>query len=236
MCLGLIFKKGAGINSFQDIVGKKVGYIGHFGKVMVEDLARQAGIPLDSFECVRVGMNVTDAILRGVVDTGIGFTNFQRIELSHLTGEQAGMLRIDELDGLGCCCFCSVMYVANDKVVEQNPELVSAFMRAVRRGTDYTIEYPDEAWETMCQANPRLRTPLYQEIFQHTLPYFSRDLLNVERDWEKVGQFCKHLGVLDESYDQHSIYTNEYVPSTGHASVEPITPGGVLKNAAGMMK
>lgn len=41
---------------------------------MIDDLAKQAGIPLDSFETVRVGMNVTAAILRGDIDTGVGFT------------------------------------------------------------------------------------------------------------------------------------------------------------------
>ena len=32
---GLIFKKSTKIESIQDLVGKKIGYIGHFGKIMV---------------------------------------------------------------------------------------------------------------------------------------------------------------------------------------------------------
>lgn len=107
---GLIFKKSIKIESIHDLVGKKIGYIGHFGKIMVDDLCRQAGIPQTDYTMVRVGMNVTDAIIRGEIDTGIGFTNFQRIELEELTGEKCGMLRIDELDGLGMYmqCVCSV--------------------------------------------------------------------------------------------------------------------------------
>ena len=58
------------MEKLQDIVGKRVGYIGHFGKVMVDDLARQAGIPATDYTMVRVGMNVTDAIIRGEIDTG----------------------------------------------------------------------------------------------------------------------------------------------------------------------
>ena len=110
---------------------------------MIDDLAKQAGIPLDSYETVRVGMNVTAAILRGDIDTGVGFTNFQRIELEELSAEDAGMLRIDELNDLGCCCFCSVQYVANGDYFEKNPEKISGFMRAMRRATDFTIEHPD---------------------------------------------------------------------------------------------
>ena len=54
----------------------------------------------------------------------------------------------------------------------------------------------------MTRANPRLDNNLYAKIYQRTLPYFSRDLRNVDRDWEKVGQFCKHLGVLETEFDQ----------------------------------
>merc|ERR1712106_1081086 len=144
---GLIHKKSANINKFSDIQGKKVGYIGHFGKVMIGDLA-----------------------------TGVGFTNFQRIELEELSAEDAGMLRIDELNDLGCCCFCSVQYVANGDYFEKNPEKISGFMKAMRRATDFTIEHPDAAWKIMTRANPRLDNNLYAKIYQRTLPYFSRDL------------------------------------------------------------
>jgi len=225
---GLIFKKSMDIKGIEDLRGKNIGYIGHFGKIMVDDLMKQAGIPETDYTMVRVGMNVTDAIMRGEIDTGIGFTNFQRIELEELSGEPVGMLRIDELDGLGCCCFCSIQFVASDQYYKNNIPKIEGFMRALRRAMDLTIEYPDEAWDIMCRANPRLNTPLYTKIFQRTLPYFSRDLLNVERDWTKVGDFCKHLKILENDFDQNSIWTNEHVPSTGKPSVEPVTAGGVL--------
>jgi ABC-type nitrate/sulfonate/bicarbonate transport system substrate-binding protein len=198
---GLIHPASANITRFEDIVGKKVGYIGHFGKVMIDDLAKQAGLAPGSYETVRVGMNVTAAIMRGEIDTGVGFTNFQRLELEHLTGKPAAMLRIDELNNLGCCCFCSVMYVANGQFYKENPDVIAAFSRAVRRATDMTTEFPDDAWKIMLRANPRLDTPLYTQIFQRSLPYFSRELLNVDRDWNKVGQFCKHLGVLETEFN-----------------------------------
>ena len=51
---------------------------------------------------------------------------------------------------------------------------------------DFTIEFPDDAWNIMCRANPRLNNALYTKIYQRTVPYFSRDLANVTRDWNKV--------------------------------------------------
>ena len=96
-----IFKKSMNIKGIEDLRGKNIGYTGHFGKIMVDDLIKQTGIPQTEYTMVRVGMNVTDAIMRGKIDTGIGFIIFKRIELEEPSGESVGMLCINELDGLG---------------------------------------------------------------------------------------------------------------------------------------
>src|ERR1700733_9439969 len=96
---GLIALKSSGIKSFQDIVGKRVGYIGEFGKKIIDDLASLAGINYHDYTTVRIGMNVTDAICRNIIDTGIGFINFQKVELEHLYDEVI-FLRLDQLAGL----------------------------------------------------------------------------------------------------------------------------------------
>ena len=65
-------------------------------------------------------MNVTKAIIRGEIDAGIGLENVQMVELAEWLAEQGRpvrdvqMLRIDQLAELGCCCFCSILYIAND--------------------------------------------------------------------------------------------------------------------------
>ena len=39
----------------------------------------------------------------------------------------AKMLRIDKLAELGCCCFCTILYIANDKFIAENPQAVKSF-------------------------------------------------------------------------------------------------------------
>lgn len=217
---GLIALKSSGIQTFKDIVGKRVGYVGEFGKVIIDDLAKLAGIDSSSYETVRVGMNVTDAICRGIIDTGIGFINFQRVELESLKGETV-FLRLDQLAGLGCCCFCSIQFIVPERMLE-HPELIKGFLNATQRGAAYTTEYPEEAYELLCQAKPQLRSPLYYSIFMRTLPFFSRTLLNVDRDWMKVARYNKHLGVVDDSFNVKDCYTNEFLPAIPHSDIEPI--------------
>jgi len=217
---GLIALKSSGINTFQDIVGKRVGYIGEFGKIIIDNLATLAGIDPSSYETVRIGMNVTDAICRGLIDTGIGFINFQRVELEQLRGETV-FLRLDQLAGLGCCCFCSIQFIVPERMLAK-PELIKGFLNATQRGAAFTTENPDEAYELLCQAKPQLRNPMHQTIFIRTLPFFSRTLLNVERDWNKVASFGKHLGIIDDTFDVNSCYTNELLPKMPHSDLKPI--------------
>lgn len=218
---GLIALKSSGIQSFSDIVGKRVGYIGEFGKLMIEDLAKFAGIDLDSFETVRVGMHVTDAIRRGVIDTGIGFMNFQQVELEALCGETI-MLRLDQLAGLGCCCFCSLQFIVHNAILREQPAMLEKFMRATQRGAAFTTEHPDEAFELLCISMPQLRSDLYKQIFIRTLPFFSRNLLNVDRDWNKVGRYTKYLGLIPKDFDVSTLYTNGYISENPYSEIEPI--------------
>lgn len=217
---GLIALKSSGIKCFNDIVGKRVGYIGEFGKKIIDDLATLAGIDPASYQTLRIGMNVTDAIYRDKIDAGIGFINFQRVELESLAGETV-FLRLDQLAGLGCCCFCSIQFIVPDEMLKQ-PELISGFLRATQGGAAYTTEYPEEAFELLCEQKPMLCTEMYRKIFIRTLPFFSRTLFNVERDWDKVGRYTKHLAIIDSQFDVQNCYTNAFSPKTPYSELDPI--------------
>lgn len=217
---GLLALESSGIRTFHDIVGKRIGYVGEFGKRIIDDLAKLAGIAPNSYESIRVGMNVVDAIGRGNIDAGIGFINFQQVELEALYGK-ALLLRLDQLAGLGCCCFCSIQYIVPDRMLKE-PETIQGFLRATQRGAAFTTERPEEAFELLCELKPQLRTETYKKIFIRTLPFFSRTLINVERDWNKVCKYGKHLAILDQSFDIHACYTNSFLPKTPHTDMEPI--------------
>lgn len=71
----------------------------------------------NDYTAVRCGMNVSKAIIKGEIDAGIGLENVQMVELEEwLAGQgrpkdDVQMLRIDELAELGCCCFCTILYI-----------------------------------------------------------------------------------------------------------------------------
>lgn len=169
----------------------------------------------DDYTAVRCGMNVTKAIIRGEIDAGIGLENVQMVELADWLATQnrprddVQMLRIDELAELGCCCFCSILYIANDAFLAANPEKVRKFLRAVKRATDYVLAAPVQAYEEYVDVKPIMGTPVNRKIFERSYAFFSQDVKNVTRDWQKVTNYGKRLGILDPSFVPN--YTNEYL-------------------------
>lgn len=80
-------------------------------------------------------------------------------------------------------------------------------MRAVKRATEFVLSQPGKAYDEYIDIKPIMGTPVNRKIFERSFAYFSRDLKNVRRDWEKVTNYGKRLGILDESFVSN--YTNE---------------------------
>ncbi|RKO91861.1 NMT-1 like protein [Blyttiomyces helicus] len=230
---GVLYLKSAGkiTEDFSSLKGKRIGYVGEFGKIIIDELTSHYGMTPADYTAVRVGMNVADAIKRGTIDAGVGLENIQQVELEEWSESQGrgrddvGMLRIDELADLGCCCFCSVLYIGNDKFIKENPEKVRAFLRAVKKATDHVLAHPEKAWGQYVEMKPVLGDELNKKMFDRSLIYFSRNLGNVQRDWTKVTNYSRRLGVTDLNYTQNC--TNEYLPEEGRGwPAEPV--GGLF--------
>lgn len=214
---GVVYLKScSGItNDFQSLRGKRIGYVGEFGKVQLDELTRYYGMTPEDYTAVRVGMNVTGAIIRGEIDAGIGLENVQMVELEEWSVQQGRsrddvcMLRIDELAELGCCCFCSILMIANEQFMAENPEKCKAFMKAVKRAADVMFQDPVKAYELFCEMKPIMASDVNRKIFQRSFRYFSRDLKNVQRDWDKVTNYCKRLGIIKQDFVQNM--TNEFL-------------------------
>lgn len=213
---GVVYLKSSGITSdFRTLKGKRIGYVGEFGKIQIDELTAHYGMKPSDYTAVRCGMNVSKAIIDGTIDAGIGLENVQMVELAEWLASQnkprsdVQMLRIDELAELGCCCFCSILYIGNETFIANNPDKVKAFLRACKKATDFVLESPAKAYEEYITFKPSMGTSLNRKIFERSFAYFSKDMKNVARDWNKVTAYGKRLGVLPEEYTPN--YTNEFL-------------------------
>ncbi|CAI4585299.1 ALS_1a_G0032060.mRNA.1.CDS.1 [Saccharomyces cerevisiae] len=202
---GVLYLKGSGITEdFQSLKGKKIGYVGEFGKIQIDELTKHYGMKPEDYTAVRCGMNVAKYIIEGKIDAGIGIECMQQVELEEYLAKQgrpasdAKMLRIDKLACLGCCCFCT-----------KNPEKVRKFLKAIKKATDYVLADPVKAWKEYIDFKPQLNNDLSYKQYQRCYAYFSSSLYNVHRDWKKVTGYGKRLAILPPDYVSN--YTNEYL-------------------------
>ncbi|ODQ64041.1 pyrimidine precursor biosynthesis enzyme [Nadsonia fulvescens var. elongata DSM 6958] len=212
---GILYLEESGITDFQSLKGKRIGYVGEFGKIQLDELTKHYGMTPDDYTAVRCGMNVARDIIDGSIHAGIGIENVQQVMLEeHLKSQGkdprgAKMMRIDELACLGCCCFCTILYIGNDDWLAAHPKETEAFMRAIKRATDYVINDPNEAFSDYCRFKTEMGTDLNQRIFERSFAYFSATLHNVHRDWKKVTAYGKRIEVLDPDFVAN--YTNKYL-------------------------
>ncbi|CAK7901627.1 4-amino-5-hydroxymethyl-2-methylpyrimidine phosphate synthase [[Candida] anglica] len=213
---GVLYLEGSGITTdFQSLKGKKIGYVGEFGKIQIDELTKHYGMTPDDYTAVRCGMNVAKYIIEGKIDAGIGIECIQQVELEDYLRKQgrpidhAKMLRIDKLAELGCCCFCTILYICNDEFLAKNPEKVRRIMKALKKATDFVINHPREAYEEYVDFKPHLTSEVNRKKFERCYAYFSDSLYNVHRDWRKVTAYGKRLEILPQDYEAN--YSNEYL-------------------------
>lgn len=213
---GVLYIEGNGISeNFISLKGKKIGYVGEFGKIQIDELTKHYGMKPSDYEAVRCGMNVAKYIIEGKIDAGVGIECMQQVQLEEYLKKQgrdpkaAKMLRIDELACLGCCCFCTILYICNDKFLAENPEKVKKFLKAVKKATDFMLGNPEQAWNEFVDFKPQLKEALSLKQFQRSFAYFSSSLYNVHRDWRKVTAYGKRLDILPQGFAAN--YTNQYL-------------------------
>jgi pyrimidine precursor biosynthesis enzyme len=79
---GVSYLKGSGETSdFQSLKGKRIGSVGEFGKIQIDELTKHYGMTPDDYGAVRCGMNVAKYIIERKIDAGIGIECIQQVEL-----------------------------------------------------------------------------------------------------------------------------------------------------------
>jgi len=183
--------------------------------IQIDELTKYYGMKPTDYEAVRCGMNVSKAIIEGTIHAGIGLENVQMVELEEwLDGQgrdrsDVQMLRIDELAELGCCCFCSILYIANDEFMASNPDKIRKFMKAAKRATDHVLASPDEAY--VLQVLGEISVWALKDLTVDGRCHLRLDVnvSFVQRDWEKVTKYGKRLGVLNEEFKPN--YMNSFL-------------------------
>lgn len=185
--------EGKGIETIADLKGKKIGYsVSGVEEATLAAMLQSGGLSLDDVEMVNVNFQLVASLLADRVDAVIGgYRNFEATEIRQ-QGYEPKMFLIEEH---GVPMYDELIVLARKG--EENSEMVKSFVAALKEGTAYLLEHPDETWEQFRVDYPDLDNELNKVAWEDTLPMFATDPGKLDTDrYQAYGDFLKEHDLI----------------------------------------
>lgn len=123
-----------GITAPADMVGKTIGYAGtELSEALIRSMMRSAGADPDSVTMVDVGFELMASMTTGNVDATIGCLVNHEVPQMEKEGFAVNYFFPDDH---GVPRYYEGVFLANDQMIEDEPDVLAAFLRACDRGFD----------------------------------------------------------------------------------------------------
>ena len=203
----VIALKESGIDSAEDLAGKKIGYAGTaLSEAQVQCMLEKAGVSADECELIDVGFDLLTATTTGQVDATIG--NMVNHEVPQLE-EEGVEINYFFPTQFGVPEYYELVFLAGKDAVENNPEKLQKFLRAVDKGFDYMQENPDEALQILLDNQNAENFPLSSAVEKASMnillpamekadmPFMTQDIAI----WQQNADWLYERGLLGEQTD-----------------------------------
>ena len=207
-----------GVKSPADLEGKMIGYAGaELNKAIVKYAIEQNGGVYDESKLVDVGFELMSAMTTGQVDATIGCMKYHEVpqmesegfKLNYFSTADAGVPSLYEF-----------VFIANDKMIDEDPETLEAFLRASKKGYEDMKADPDAALKVLLDNQNAENFPLDENVERQSIatclpamesadsPVFSMK----PEVWEESINWLYDLGLIEERIDVSEVMTTELLP------------------------
>ncbi|MEW6566757.1 MAG: ABC transporter substrate-binding protein [Chloroflexota bacterium] len=211
--VGVAAPASSGINSPQDLVGKRVGIPCLCGASYVgfQALLSAAGLRLDEVQLDVIGYTQVEALLAGQEEAVVIYANNEPVQLE-AQGMPVSVLRVADYVPLA-----SNGLITNETTIADRPELVEAMVRASLRGLADTLADPDAAFE-ICkkyvEGLEQADQSVQRQVLQESLEFWRADRLGFSdpASWDNMQSVLLTMGLLERPIDISQAFTNQFVP------------------------
>jgi NitT/TauT family transport system substrate-binding protein len=153
---------------------------------------------------------IVPPLLAGRIDAGIAWFINDGVQ-ARVQGQDTDWLKFSDI-GLS---IPSSTIIANLETIENDPETVAAFVRAVIRGWEFTRDNPDEAFSIFMEKQPQV-----DEVFNETKLPLVLELIESDQGlatfdaeaWENLKTLYMDSDLLKVDLDLSEVYTTEFLP------------------------
>ncbi len=207
--IAVVSKAEAGIEEPGDLAGKTVGLPGFFGASYVgyAGLLSANDLTLSDVDAVDVGFNQVETLLSDQADAVVAFANNEPLQLANM-GQEVNVIQVADYIDL---VFNGI--VTNEKTIEENPEMVEAFVRAILRGLADTLADPDQAYEISKKYVEGLDDGR-RDVLDASLGLWDADVLGYTEaeSWNRTQEILLEIGLLDQPVENlDAAFSNKYI-------------------------
>ena len=210
--VGVVAKAEEGINTPEDLAGKRVGLPGTFGAsyVGLRALLSVAGLQESNITMDSIGFNQVEALVADQEDAVVIYVNNEPIQL-RAQGYEVDVIRVADHMQLA-----SNGLITNETTLAENPDLVASMVQATLRGVRYSIENPEEAFEiskkfveNLDQANQEIQ----MRVLEASIEFWKAEQVGHSDPaaWENMQNVLLEMGLLSQPLDLDAAYTNQFI-------------------------
>jgi len=199
-----------------DWEGLRYGSFGSpFEEPTLRELMRCDGGDYSALEVVDIGFSDSLALLdQEQIDLAWIFTGWQGVQAA-MQGIELEVVMMG--DWLSCIPdYYTPIIIAAESTLEEQPEVVGAFLEAVSRGFEFAIDNPAAAADILTEAVPELDKQLVHDSQAWLSPRYRSDAARWgEQDlavWQAYSQWMADHGILSGPIQAELAFTNEFLP------------------------
>ena len=213
--VGIVALKESGIESMEDLKGKRVGIpmLSGASYIGLEAMLGLSGMKDSDLKLESVGYAQSELLVTGRIDAAVVYTINEPVQLKHLGYETVLFSAADMTKMVGNGM------ITNEAMIAENPDLVGRMVRAFVKSIRWTSENPEEAYE-ICKLyvdgladaeDPELQ----MKVLLATVDYFDDGPLGFgfsdPEAWENMVTVLKNTGMISGSTDVSKVFTNNFV-------------------------
>lgn len=214
---GFASRAEAGISRPKDFEGKAYGGFGSpVEQPMLELLMSCDGGDISQVEFIDTGFADFLAVTERDIDFAWIFYGWDGIN-AQLKGVDLNVVMLNEWQACVPDYYTPVI-ITGEKLIQEQPDTVRAFVSATARGYELAIANPEEAAEILLKAAPENDPELIKASQKWLSEQYQADAaqwgLQDEAVWQRYGDWLLEQGILAQKLEATSAFSNEFLPST----------------------
>lgn len=206
--------KEKNITEPKDLVGKTIGYAGtELSEALIHSIMKNTGSNADDVEMIDVGFELMASMTTGQVDATIGCLVNHEVPQMEKEGFEVNYFFPDDF---GVPQYYEGVFLANDNMIKNEPEVLKGFLRACENGFEDFKNSPEEVLNVLLENQDEANFPLDPDVekksVQTLLPLMETEsakfLSQTEQCWQENIDWLYDEGIISEKPDVSDVMVN----------------------------